>query len=242
MWRECEPAWVGHAPRPKKEVLEMQCRRGTHGTMPDDVASSSGGKMDRLSGLREATGAAHVRLDVSFGSLDLISAAGETRFLVAHAIGVGSLYGDFSRFCRDTLEFACPDYPDMLRLDLLERGIDTGALPRLDFEYRADDKLASCGIAYVMAGSRLGMALIRRAPYWGKLHGHRSRYMEDERGHAVWKAMVPLLRAETVASQANAAAISAFDLFSRAFDASAHVAEALRTSPRAADDAQAPRR
>lgn len=180
---------------------------------------------DLLSALREATGPSHERLDASFGSLDLSKRADLARFLTAHAIGLAPLFETFRSFIEGELGLECPDYPAMLRADLDKLGV--GELPATGVVGQIAGDGADAGVAYVVCGSRLGLAVIRQKGYWGEAQGFRSAYMSDGRGHDAWKALVPVLRTRTFqpaqAEAARAAALAAFDTFSHAFEASAQV-------------------
>ncbi|MDF2638067.1 MAG: heme oxygenase protein [Novosphingobium lindaniclasticum] len=181
---------------------------------------------DLLTALRGATASAHQGLDAAFGSLDLTRREEQARFLAAHAIGLEGLFPAVRDFARDVLGFACPDYPAMLRSDLAELGVE------IDLAAYAEgcDAAASSGTCYVVAGSRLGMTVIRRDGYWGRDNGKPSRYMEDEAGHGLWKALVPWLKSRRAdapeSSAAVAAAASAFRAFERAFEQAGIVASA----------------
>jgi heme oxygenase len=184
---------------------------------------------DLLSVLRGATGPSHERLDVSFGSLDLATQPGLTRFLAAHAIGLAPVFPMFSLFVEQQLGLECPDYPAMLRADLQALGTDTTAFPALDIPAEiagaAASPEAATGVSYVVCGSRLGLAMIRQRGYWGEAQGFRSAYMSDGRGHEAWRALVPVLKARQYtpaqADTAREGALAAFETFSRAFAASA---------------------
>jgi heme oxygenase len=173
-----------------------------------------------LAHLREATAASHASLDDAFGSLDLSQRSDYARFLVGHAIGMRPLFGRFRTFVADQLGLPCPDYPAMLRTDLAALDIDAEDLPKL--ETKVD--LTPGGSGYVVAGSRLGLSMIRKAGYWGRAHGHPSAYMEDDQGIAIWKSVSAWLKRseadEAVASREAAAAVAAFDTFRDAFAAS----------------------
>lgn len=177
---------------------------------------------DLLSALRAATGSSHEQLDAGFGALDLQRQDDLARFLRAHALGLAPLFATFRRVAEVLLALPCPDYPAMLRADLAALGKQA---PESDAaEISPDGADAAAGIAYVVAGSRLGLTVIRQRGYWGAEHGFRSAYMEDTQAHAVWKALVPMLRGRSgegpEADAACAAALGAFGSFSRAFAAS----------------------
>lgn len=174
-----------------------------------------------LTHLREATSASHALLDAAFGSLKMDDRADYARFLSGHAIGLAPLFNSFRVFVEQDLGTACPDYPEMLRQDLAALGIDRAQLPQV----AAAGTLTPAATGYVMAGSRLGLAMIRRQGYWGAAHGHPSAYMEDERGLAIWKQAAGVLKQrELDDAQALAereAAVAAFETFRAAFAASA---------------------
>lgn len=178
---------------------------------------------DLLSVLREATGPSHEALDAAFGSLALYTRAGLTRFLAAHAAGLAPVFPPFRRYLEDRLGLECPDYPAMLRADLAALGADGDDPATLAPPALPQDPEVEAGIAYVVCGSRLGLAVIRQRGYWGEAQGFRSAYMTDGRGHEAWKALVPVLRtrARTPAEveAARAGALATFDLFARAFTA-----------------------
>lgn len=182
---------------------------------------------DMLSVLREATGPSHERLDASFGALDLSDRADLGRFLSAHAIGLAPLFPVFRAFVETRLGLECPDYPAMLQADLVALGVDVGNLPVLPAPAEITPQGAAAGVAYVVCGSRLGLVVIRQKGYWGEAQGFRSAYMSDGRGHEAWKALVPILRGKDHSPEeidaARAAALAAFDTFTRAFAASGSV-------------------
>lgn len=171
--------------------------------------------------LREATAASHATLDSAFGSLDMNERADYARFLSGHAIGIAPLFDSFRAFVEDDLELDCPDYPAMLRDDLAALGVDALSLPSL----AAPAQLTPSATGYVLAGSRLGLAMIRKGGYWGKAHALPSAYMEDEAGLAIWKHAAARLKQDEVdparAARESAGAVAAFETFREAFAASA---------------------
>jgi heme oxygenase len=174
-----------------------------------------------LSHLREATSASHETLDGAFGSLNLSDRADYVRFLSGHAIGMAPLFDSFRAFVEDDLQFDCPDFPAMLRADLAALDIDVDRLPRV----AASGPLSASATAYVVAGSRLGLAMIRKNGYWGRAQDLPSSYMEDDAGREIWKHVVARLKErvpdEGEAEREGAAAVAAFDTFGAAFAASA---------------------
>ncbi|MBB4859980.1 heme oxygenase [Novosphingobium chloroacetimidivorans] len=174
-----------------------------------------------LTHLRDATAASHALLDAAFGSLEMSDRADYVRFLSGHAIGLAPLFGNFRAFVEDDLGLACPDYLGMLHQDLAALGIDGAELPRI----AAAGGLTHAATGYVIAGSRLGLTMIRRQGYWGAAHALPSAYMEDERGLAIWKDAVGWLKQRELddAQAERNAAVAAFDTFRAAFDASATI-------------------
>ena len=167
--------------------------------------------------LRQATGPSHQRLDASFGSLILTDQTDYARFLAAHFIGLVPLAPLVHDFAARELDFAAPNMLSMLRRDLAELGVTVETLPRVDVE----GDLEALGVSYVVAGSRLGLATIRKQDYWGRSQGLANRYMEDELGLALWRAMVAWFRGHSPSAgdidRQCRSAIAAFDLFGRAF-------------------------
>ncbi|WP_156840215.1 biliverdin-producing heme oxygenase [Novosphingobium aquimarinum] len=174
-----------------------------------------------LPALRIATGPAHSALDKSFGSLDLDDRGDYARFLLAHAIGLMPLFSTYREFVTQELRMPTPDFTGMLAADLGDLGLETPSIP----EVSLDDDLSAPGIAYVVSGSRLGLTMIRRNGYWGRAHGQPSRYMEDDSGLEVWKSLVGWMKQKAASEQdeerASRAALTAFDVFGCAFEASA---------------------
>ena len=170
---------------------------------------------------REATSASHETLDGAFGSLDLSTRADYVRFLTGHAIGMAPLFSGFRCFVEGELQRECPDYLAMLHGDLAALGLDSADLPQV----APPSPLSAPATVYVVAGSRLGLAMIRKGGYWGREHGLPSAYMEDDAGRAIWKDLVARFKAEVpdagTAAREGAAAVAAFDTFREAFAASA---------------------
>ncbi|GAM03184.1 biliverdin-producing heme oxygenase [Novosphingobium sp. MBES04] len=174
-----------------------------------------------LSQLRAVTRASHDRLDAAFGALDLGAADDCARFLAAHAVAVKGLDAPFRRFVEEELDMPCPDFPAMLAADLAERGLSMSALPAPEPDACVHAPCGGAGVAYVIAGSRLGNAVIRAEGYHGRETGLPSRYMEDDTGHAVWKALNTWARARSFGPSeeraVEAAALATFAHFETAF-------------------------
>ncbi|RYE52519.1 MAG: heme oxygenase, partial [Hyphomicrobiales bacterium] len=122
--------------------------------------------------LREATAASHASLDGAFGSLDLGMRGDYVRFLSGHAIGMVPLFASFQAFVAGELGMECPDYAALLHDDLAALGVDAGQLPVVAIL----PELTPVGSGYVIAGSRLGLTMIRKQGYWGREHALPSAY------------------------------------------------------------------
>jgi len=180
------------------------------------AATHSGGP-GLLASLRAATADAHERLDGQFSTLPLTDAAGYRRFLAGHAIGWAALWPQFRDFIEQELGLTAPDYPAMLAADLAEAGADAAALPVVA------PPAAECpaGVAYVLAGSRMGIAMLRRQPHWAAAHGRAGRYMADGSGPGLFRALKDWMDGPDGAAADRAAAAraarGAFAVFSNAF-------------------------
>jgi len=175
--------------------------------------------------LREGTRASHALLDSAFGSLNLNAGGDYRRFLRGHALGLAPLFDSYRRFVEGELAIPAPDYPAMLRADLDGLDEDLASYPAIaERPVQTAGRDTDAAVAYVVGGSRLGLAVIRKGGYWGAAHGQPSAYMDDDRGLAVWKSMAAWLKdrqpTTEAASAASAAAVAAFDIFRDAFDAS----------------------
>lgn len=174
-----------------------------------------------LSHLRAVTRASHDRLDAAFGALDLGATEDCVRFLAAHAIALKALDAPFRRFVEEELAMPCPDFPAMLTADLAARGLAMDSLPAARPDTAVYAPCGAAGVAYVIAGSRLGNAVIRAEGYHGRETGLSSRYMEDDTGHAVWKALNTWARARSFGPSeeraVEAAALATFAHFETAF-------------------------
>lgn len=174
-----------------------------------------------LPSLRTATSEAHTALDASFGALALQQRDDYQRFLRAHALGLAPLFETYSEFVTHELGIPCPDFMGMLHADLADLGENFEQFPLLSVPADLD----AAGVAYVVSGSRLGLAMIRRSGYWGRDNGLPSRYMDDESGLVVWKALLTWMKQRQSSLEddrrASHASLAAFDAFGRAFHASA---------------------
>lgn len=170
--------------------------------------------------LRLETADAHDRIDAAYGALAIESEADFTTFLAGHYIAWSCLTPRWSRFVGNTLNLSAPDYAGMIAADLDELpGANRAALALPAFEVPACD----LGLAYVLAGSRLGNTVIRRRDNWGKSRGLAQRFLEDDRGAAIFRGLCAHLQAQQLSAYAAerciASARQTFALFSRSLAA-----------------------
>lgn len=167
--------------------------------------------------LRHATASSHEALDQRFGSLDLTDRDDYARFLGAHFIGIAALAPTVRAFAADALGVAMPDYPALLADDLDALGVPAARLPRVI----VPPALEPAAVAYVVAGSRLGIAGLSRLPSWGSRHAVARAYMEDVEGLHLWRALLGWMAARPLAPAAGealvASAEAAFAVFAEAF-------------------------
>jgi heme oxygenase len=141
---------------------------------------------DYRSALRSATAPLHGEIDELFGAFDLADRDGLTRFLVAQAIGMRACQPRTTRFGRQQLGCSAPDYSAMLQQDLAMLGIATDRLPQFDL---AED-MADAGVFYVVAGSRMGAAVLRNratAPTPAGPANTACNYFTATEGSAMWR-------------------------------------------------------
>lgn len=167
------------------------------------------------SALRDATAEDHRRVDALFGACDLAHADQYREFLIAHAAallpveaaleraGVANWLPDWHGRCRG---------PE-LRADLA----DLGEAPPLATDvpdYAGEAEVL--GAVYVLEGSRMGAALLRRS-----LPGDApQRFLGAVQPSSAWRHLVEHLEAALAEPSALAAAVSSartvFSLFERA--------------------------
>lgn len=167
--------------------------------------------------LRNETRDAHDIVDAAFGALNLADRDDYRRFLAAHFMATAPLQPILGQFCEQQLGRPAPDFLGQLRSDLVALDIDANGLPALDQPGDLDPR----AVAYVMAGSRLGLSMLRRQPYWGKGDENSSSYMEDGEGIMLWRALLDWFAGQQ-ADQAEvetvcAAARRCFVVFETAF-------------------------
>ena len=165
-----------------------------------------------LEALRESTRSAHEGLDAAFSRLDLAQARDYETFLRAHFIALAPLQTVYHDFCRQTLDLSPPDLLALLRRDLADLDVETQSLPTLT----AEDAIlaAPAGLAYVLAGSRLGLTVIGKQPHFGADANAPSRFMDDTEGLGVWRTLSAWLKRQPgTGEQADAAVASATGTF-----------------------------
>jgi|SRR5579863_8541614 len=122
---------------------------------------------DYRSALQTATAPLHGEIDALFGAFDLGRRDGLTRFLMAQAIGMAACQPHTQRFGQAKLGCSPPDYGEVLKADLAALGVHGEQLPRLSLpgNFESDwfeNDWAGAGIFYVVAGSRMGAAVLRK--------------------------------------------------------------------------------
>ena len=199
--------------------------------------------------LQSATAPLHAEIDALYGLFDLAERDGLARFLAAHAIGMRACQPRTTRFGRQGLDTHAPDYSAMLVRDLAVLGIDAALLPQLelaDGDLPHGDLRADAGIFYVVAGSRMGAAVLRdraTAPTPDGPARSTCGYFVVGEGPAMWRLFREWLAREGRADTAPdglptmiAAARASFALFALA----AQWAAAQSALPRLTGTAPAP--
>lgn len=139
--------------------------------------------------LRSATDAAHARVDHLFSRFDLADPAGYRRFLTAQAAAFLPVE---SALDRAGAEQVIPDWPQrrrsaLIRADLTRLSVTVpepfGPQPILD------DKAPILGAAYVLEGSRLGAALLKRSVP----DGFPSQFLDARQDAGSWRQFLKLL-------------------------------------------------
>ena len=173
--------------------------------------------------LRQSTSARHDQVDGLFGSLDLAQRADYGTFLTAHYCAFRAIEPSLSMFCSAELGMAAPLFARDLALDLAALGIRVADLPALT----VDSTVAPAGIAYVVAGSRLGLGVLRARGLWAGAATTANRYFSDASGPALWRAMVAWMDRQDLPAdelaRLTAAADATFALFVTAFHAASPV-------------------
>lgn len=173
---------------------------------------------DLRSFLRSGTEAEHKDLDELFLSVDLTDRHGYAAFVASHMMGWASAWTIWAHFAQTRLNLPVLDYPAMMAGDLAQLGFDPGDLPPLAMP----ETPSAAGVVYVLAGSRMGIATIRRQPNWGAEHGRADAYLSDESGGPAFRTLLDWMKGpEGQAADRDAALQSAkatFGLFAQAFE------------------------
>jgi heme oxygenase len=165
--------------------------------------------------LRDATAEDHRRVDALYGACDLACDRHYRRFLVAHAAAFLPVEDALER---DGIAAWLPDWHarrrgDALRADLAgldERAPDAFAAPRYA------GQAAALGAAYVLEGSRMGGARLRRA----LPHEAPQRFLGAPQPASSWRRLVETLEAALDTPAALAAAIASAREVFQLFEAS----------------------
>lgn len=140
--------------------------------------------------LKQQTAARHQQIDDSFDQFKLDTQQGYSGFLTAHCIAWSALADNWSEAVAHLLGTAAPDYAQMLLQDLAELGQPAAVgLPQVAVESPGCD----AGMAYVLAGSRMGIGTINRKPHWGSSNGHNSRFLTDGQGADLFRGVIAYL-------------------------------------------------
>ena len=144
--------------------------------------------MKARSYLREATAADHARVDALFGAYDLGDEQGYRRFLMAQAAAF--LPVEAALDAADAERFI-PDWPrrrrsELLKADLTELAADEPA-PEITSPLRSPADIL--GAVYVLEGSRLGGALLKRA----LPQGAPRRFLEAPQSPGAWRKLLETL-------------------------------------------------
>ena len=169
--------------------------------------------------LREETRDAHDAIDARYGALDLASIEDYRTFLGAQLLAWTALDRPWSRQLHRIAGRQAPDYAALLRADLAELA---GSDP-LPADLAPPAVMSDAGVAYVLAGSRIGMVTIRRRPNWGAHHGYAQRFLVEPSGGHLFRLIVADLEREhgraVDRTSLVASARLAFGVFHTALDA-----------------------
>lgn len=165
--------------------------------------------------LRQATQAAHQRLDAAAGSLPLESDRDYATFLSAQFIGRVAMEGAFESLAPGEIG-APPKQSSLIASDLRDLGfcVPTGGTPP-----RLGDRRAALGAAWVVAGSSLGnRAILSRRRKLGLRRAER--FLSDDGMPVYFKRLCAVMESPHSCEDLDAAtsgAHQAFALFEDAF-------------------------
>lgn len=179
-----------------------------------EIDSENSCRSDLRSYLRAQTRPEHDALDTAMSRFDLETERGYRAFLATNLLAWSCLAGHWESFLAETLRTDAPDYCALLEQDLAELGSDNAnGLPPISPPHIA----CPGGMAYVLAGSRMGMATIRKRPNWGARTGRARRFVEDRAGPNLFRTVIAHLESlpQDKASRAASAesATLTFDIF-----------------------------
>lgn len=164
--------------------------------------------------LREATRLAHDRVDSAFGGYDLTDDDDYAAFLLGHAAAFMPIEealdrGGAAQFVADWSESR---RSQLLSQDLADLGIDA---PCMIGPHSFESEAALLGALYVIEGSRLGGAMLRRSVPADK----PSRFLSAVHSQGRWRTFVATLEESLHSNvrlhEATASALQTFALFER---------------------------
>lgn len=140
--------------------------------------------------LKAETTSKHEALDRLYAAFRLEEKDGYAEFLSAHCVAWSAMSARWADAIGNILGIEAPDYLSLLVNDLQDIGeAGPAVLPVLaSREPRSDS-----GLAYVLAGSRLGIGAIARQPNWGILNQRATRFIADSRGIDIFRKLAAYL-------------------------------------------------
>lgn len=193
----------------------MACRKQENGPRGGD-------DLRRI--LQQATNRRHKDIDALYSRFDLSSASGYISFLGAHLSALRACHPSIAEFCGKALHRDPPDFLSMIERDLDSVGGSGVELVQLRLSPVANDPGYGAGVSYVVFGSRLGIASLR------KIHAAQandntspldaSLYFADRSGLELWNAFLKwsadVAPGGGVSPSAIEGALAAFDIFETA--------------------------
>jgi len=169
--------------------------------------------------LRDATAAAHARLDAKLGALNLCTVSGYRCFLEINAAALLPLEASLERAgVRDLV----PDWGDRARADAILTDLARlGSRPGLLDSPELTDRSAMLGTLYVLEGSRLGAAYLLRTVRQSSdpLVSGNTAFLGHGAGRHFWPEYLAILEChadELAEDDLVRSARAAFDLFAHA--------------------------
>lgn len=168
--------------------------------------------MSARAALRAATAADHDRVDTIFSRYDLSSGSDYGAFLCAQA---SALLPIEEALDEAGAEQVVPDWPVRRRANLLKADLDALHIPLpepLPARPIIIGKASILGAVYVLEGSRLGGAVLKR----GLAEGAPKRFLDARQDAGSWRKLLKSLDDLLVRpDQLEAAAVAAREIFSR---------------------------